>query len=105
MPAGLKKRTKAQRALIEFYDLDESILAEAKSSPAMSKTTMAFPDSEWLKKQPETKKDGWLEKLLEDPKSSIRVEIFAEFQKSNEISAWPTKIVKRTLAEILDEAE
>jgi len=107
VPAGLDKLTDAQRALAELYGLSEALIAAAaQNSPSLPERT----DSEnqyvaWLQRQPEAAKIEWLAQLMADPRSAVRREILAEFQKSQIATSWPTIRLDRTIAELKAAAE
>jgi hypothetical protein len=107
VPAGLDKLTKPQRALAEFYGLNKAVIsAAAKDGPPLPKPTDSQkPYSAWLQRQPGSTKDAWLAQLMTDPHSPVRSEILAEFQKTHSAPAWPTKVVDRTIADILKAAK
>lgn len=107
VPAGLNKLTDAQRALAEFYQLSESLLAAAaEASPPLRSTPDASEDhAEWLRTQPTATKDAWLAALMSDPHSPVRREILAEFQKARNPPAWPVARADRTIATMRARAE
>jgi hypothetical protein len=107
VPAGLDKLTKPQRALAEFYGLSKAVIsAAAKHGPPLAKhADSEKPYSTWLQNQPESIKNAWLTQLMTDPHSAVRSEILADFQKTHSAPAWPTKVVDRTIADILGAAE
>jgi hypothetical protein len=107
VPAGLAKLTDAQRALAELYGLSEALLAAAaQNSPALpERKDSANEYAAWLQRQPEATKTAWLAELMADPRSGVRREILAEFQKSQSLSSWPTVRVNRTIAELQAAAE
>ncbi|OWK37859.1 hypothetical protein [Fimbriiglobus ruber] len=59
----------------------------------------------WLAKQPVDAKNAWLTDLLADPRSTVRRDILAEFQKTTTVPSWPTANLGRTLAELETAAE
>jgi hypothetical protein len=107
VPAGLLKLTDAQRALAAFYGLSAALLsAAARNSPPLpSREDSGSGYAAWLNRQPEAAKDAWLAELLEDPGSSVRREILAEFRKSHSTASWPTLCRNRTVAELIAAAE
>jgi hypothetical protein len=102
VPAGLTKLTNAQRALGELYDVSEHLLAAAaKNSPALPKQgDSENPYTEWLQRQPEATRNAWLAELLADPRSAIRRDILAVFQKSQGAPSWPAVRLDRSIAEL-----
>jgi hypothetical protein len=107
VPAGLDKLTDAQSALAELYGLSEAMIAAAaQNSPSLPERT----DSEnqyvaWLQRQPEATKIAWLAQLMANPRSAVRREILAEFQRSQIAPAWPTIRLDRVIAELKVAAE
>lgn len=107
VPAGLKKHSDAQQALAELYGLGTALIAAAaKESPALpGRRDSADEHASWLGKQLEATKNAWLAQLMADPRSSVRGEILAEFQKTRSAFAWPTSRPDRAIAELLDASE
>lgn len=107
VPAGLKKPTKAQQALANFYGISEVLLlAAAQKSKALSAgkdTTKRY--QEWLKSQTEADKTAWLLDLLTDPDSSLRAKLLAKFQEKTEAPMWPTTEPSRTISELIELSE
>jgi hypothetical protein len=103
VPAGLAKLTKAQRALAEFYGLDDGLIAvAARNSPALPKRAQSEGQHlRWLELQPEAAKNAWLAELMADPDSAVPRKILAEFQRSQAPGSWPTVRVDRTIAELM----
>jgi hypothetical protein len=107
VPAGLGRLTPAQRALAEFYGLDDALLAAAaRGGPALPERggAGASPDA-WLRGLPEAKKDAWLARVMADAQSAVRRELIAEFRKSQGVSSWPTARLGRTVAALQAAAE
>jgi len=102
VPAGLEKLSDAQRALAEFYDLGNALIAAAAqhSPPLESRDDPRNQHAEWVQGQSQAKKDAWLVQLVSDPDSSVRSEILAEFRKSRTTPVWPTVRGGRTIAEL-----
>jgi len=100
VPAGLGELSDAQRALAEFYSLDESLLAAAaKNSPPLpSRHDPSDERAAWLRKVAPRKKEAWLARLLSDAEAPVRSEMLAEFQKSRPSPDWPTVAGDRTIA-------
>src|SRR5262249_35716177 len=94
-------------ALAEMYGLSKALVAAAaRNSPSLPERG----DSEnqyaaWLQRQPEATKIAWLAQLMADPRSVVRREILAEFQKSQNTPSWPTIRLDRTVAELKTAAE
>jgi hypothetical protein len=107
VPAGLKKLTDAQRALAEFYHLGDSLLAAAaEASPPLPSTTDSSANhAEWLRTQPAERKDAWLSALMADPRSPVRREMLAEFQKARNAPAWSAARTGRTITALRARAE
>jgi hypothetical protein len=106
VPAGLDKLTHAQRALAEFYGLSGLLAAAARNCPALpARNGPENPYAVWLQRQPEATKTAWLAQLLADPRSAVRQEILAEFQKTQSLSSWPMVRLDRTIAELEAAAE
>ena len=102
----MEKLTDAQRALAELYALDDSLIAAtADGGPRLPVPTDASSEyAEWLKRQPAATKDMWLAEWLSDPRSSLRREILAEFQKSRNASLWPAVRRDRSIAALKAQA-
>jgi hypothetical protein len=102
VPAGLDKLTEPQRALAEFYGLDDFLIAAAAEvSPSLTKRndpTTRY--TAWLRKQPAAKKTAWLAQLMADPGNSVRRDVLAEFQKRQPVQSWPTVQKNRTIAQL-----
>lgn len=107
VPAGLKKPTDAQQALMEFLGLSDSLIAAAsRESPPLPKRTKQIDEyAEWLQGQPEAAKNSWLANWMSDANSSARADMLAEFRKSRDFAKWPAVDAKRTIAELQAAAE
>jgi hypothetical protein len=107
VPAGLDKLTAAQRALAELYEISEALIAAAaRNSPSLpEREDAAKRHAAWLERQPEATKTAWLAQLMADPRSALRSEILAEFQKSQRSPSWPTVARGRPIAELEATAE
>jgi hypothetical protein len=107
VPAGLHKLTAAQRALAELYEISDALIAAAaQNSPSTPEREDSQKQVEaWLQRQPEGTKTAWLAQLMADPRSPVRSEIRAEFQKSQGVRSWPTIVLDRTIAELKATAE
>src|SRR5262249_12149588 len=102
VPSGLDQLTDAQRALMELHGLSESLIAAAaQNTPRFPKRGKSQNQYEaWLQQQPETTKNAWLAQLMADPRSTVRREILAEFQKSQRAVSWPVTRLDRTIGEL-----
>jgi murein L,D-transpeptidase YcbB/YkuD len=60
---------------------------------------------DWLRTQPESKKDAWLARLLGDPDFTVRAEILAAYRANRVPPTWPTVRRDRTIAELQAAAE
>jgi hypothetical protein len=102
VPAGLNKLSPAQRALVKFFGLDQSLIAAAaEGSPALGAPADRQPQfAEWLRSQPATIKDRWLAEWMADAHAGARRELLAEFQKSTSTSSWPSARGDRSIAEL-----
>jgi hypothetical protein len=107
VPAGLGKLSDAQQALAELYGLSEALIAAAaQNAPALPEhSNVQNRYAEWIGRQPEATKNDWIARLMADPRSAVRREILAEFQKSKFTTNWPTAPVDRTIAELHAAAE
>jgi hypothetical protein len=107
VPGGLNKLTSAQDSLADLYGLSEGLIAAAaRQSPALPTRDNAHNEyDEWLQRQPETKKNTWLAELMTDPRSAVRRDILAEFQKAKRAPSWPTTRVDLTIARLNAAAE
>jgi len=102
VPAGLDELTGAQRALAELYELSaELVAAAAQGGPPLPAQMHSENGYEaWLRHQPESRKSAWLCRLMADPRGAVRREILAEFKKDQDVAAWPTVRVARTIADL-----
>jgi hypothetical protein len=107
VPAGLKKLSDAQLALAEFFGLEEALLdAAAQASPPLGAADdLRSREVDWLRTQPESKKDAWLARLLGDPDFTVRAEILAAYRANRVPPTWPTVRRDRTIAELQAAAE
>lgn len=106
VPAGLNKLSKAQRALVELYELEALAAAAARNAPAVVETVDSQKLlAEWLVRQPAAAKDAWLTRLLADSPAQVKTDIVTEFRKSNTSPAWPTTRLDRTIAELQGAAQ
>ena len=107
VPAGLDKPTPAQSALAEFLGLGEDLIAAAAvGCPPLPDTfDPSQLQSQWISRLSSKKKDAWLCRLLAKPDPALRAEILAEFRKENSVPAWPTVLLRRTIAELENAAE
>ncbi len=107
VPAGLGKLTDAQHALAELYGLNEALIAAAaENGPSLPERNHSDKQyTAWLQHQPEATKTAWLAQLMADPRSAVRREILAKFQKSLNTPSWPTNRSDRTIAELKAAAE
>jgi len=107
VPAGLGKLTHAQKALAELYGISDALIAAAASNspPLPSRADAGAEYEAWLQSQPVAAKDAWLGQLLADARSTVRSEILAAYQKSQNVPAWPTIRIDRTVSEIKSAAE
>lgn len=103
VPAGLSKLSDAQRALMEFFGLSESLVAAAarESPPSTAAAEPRGQYVDWLQSQPQAVKDEWLIQLMADPQTGVRREILAEFHEGQNRPLWPTAQAHRTIAELL----
>ena len=102
VPAGLDKLTEAQRALAELYGLGDALLAAAASvsPPLPSKTDAQNPQSKWLQKLPETKKNAWLLELMADPNTTVRTTFSPNSETSKKAPPGRPCVQDRTLAQL-----
>jgi hypothetical protein len=107
IPAGLKKLSDAQRALVELYGLDEDLVAAAaRHSPSVHAQSEARNQyAAWLHQQPEARKDGWLARLMTEHQSTVRRDIVAKFKGDLGAPSWPVIRIDRTIAELKTAAE
>ncbi len=100
IPAGLGKLTRAQSALAEFYEINDSLLSAAsKSSPALPKQQdVSKQHQQWLDCQSQRVKDAWLLKVMSDEPLSVRAELLAEFRAAQPSASWPTSSSEQTMA-------
>lgn len=107
VPAGLGKLTASQRALAELFGLTDAIIGAA--AEGISEQPLQQNPGElyarWLQGVPQATKNAWLLEWLENPHSSARGDMLAEFRKSRPMAAWPTVQRDRTIAELEAAAE
>jgi hypothetical protein len=106
VPAGLKKPSDAQRALMQFLGLSESLVAAAarEAPPPVAQGDARKQFAEWVARQPAATKDEWLAQWMADPHSAARKEMLAEFQQAQDTPLWPTATPARTIAELMADA-
>jgi len=106
-PVGLGELSDAQRALCEFYGLDDSLIAAAaEGSPSRPKhDDPRNQHASWIASQSAATKDAWLVELLSDPHSTVKSEILAKFNKGRHAPAWPTVERSRTISELRSAAD
>ncbi|HKB05952.1 MAG TPA: hypothetical protein VKD90_27405 [Gemmataceae bacterium] len=102
VPAGLQKPTDAQRALVQFVGLSDSLVAAAagEAPPSVARSDSRRQFAEWISRQPAATKDEWLVQWMTDPHSAARKELLAEFQQTQGAPLWPTVRPARTIAEL-----
>ncbi|MFG0294654.1 MAG: hypothetical protein ACF8PG_02010 [Maioricimonas sp. JB045] len=107
LPAGMNELTEAQRALAEFYVIDEAIVSvvAAESLPRPQRTDRQQAWSAWIRSQPVEQKDAWLCQLMESTDHAVRRTILQLYRQSNPAGCWPTTNVERTLKQILQVAD
>lgn len=106
VPAGLEKLTAAQKAFAEFYGIDKALLAAAAQGAPSHAERAKVKESfdHWLESQPDSEKNLWLKRVVQDEAPAVRIEIMAAYRKSQKAPAWPTAKVDRTIAELLEKA-
>lgn len=102
VPAGLQQPSDAQRALMAFFGLSDSLVAAAARGgpPPAARADPRTQYASWLQAQPQAVKDGWLAQWMTDPRSGARREILAEFHKGHPAPGWPTVRRDRTVAQL-----
>lgn len=102
VPAGLDSLTEAQQALAEFYGISPALIqAAAKGGPPRtSRGDVRTLQSQWLRNQSQTMKDGWLSELLADPAAPVRAQMLAAFRSDHRVAAWPTARLDRTIEDL-----
>ena len=93
--------------MTELYGLREAfIAAAARNAPTLPKQgDLEKEYVAWLQRQPESTKTTWLVQLMVNPRSAVRREILAEFNKGQHIPSWPVVQIDRTIAELEATAE
>jgi hypothetical protein len=102
VPAGLAQPTKAQRELLNFYEISEALVAAAAQefAPVPSKADSRPEFSNWVSRQNEATKNAWLTELMGDSTSKLRADILAQFRNDQSPKIWPTVRLDRTIAEL-----
>lgn len=85
LPAGMNELTGAQRALAEFYAIDEAILSvvSAESLPRPKRTDRQQACADWIRRQPVEQKDAWLCQLIDSTEQSLRQSILKQYRQTN----------------------
>jgi hypothetical protein len=109
VPAGLRRLTKAQKALAEFlYVDDELIAAAAKASaaaaPAVKPTKAAL--AKWVASLPAKDKNAWLVGAALDDGAAVGAAVLQRYRKAQpkEAPARATKTPGRTAGELMEAA-
>lgn len=103
VPAGLGQLTKAQRALAEFYEISDALLAAAarQAAPLVQNDDRHAGFAEWVGRQSEDVKNNWLTELAMGSDRKLRTEILAKFRTDLPTASWPTTRADRTVAELM----
>ncbi len=109
VPPGLRKLTKAQKALAEFlYVDDELVAAAAKASAAAAPTAVPTKAAlaKWVASLPAKEKDAWLVTAALDEGATVGATVLARYRKAQpkESSAKAKKAPRRSAGELLEAA-
>src|SRR5262249_36766238 len=106
VPAGLKKLSAAQRALVQFLRWPKTwVTAAAETSPDAAASAQSNADyARWLARQSAAEKDRWLLNVLEG-KSAVRAEMLNSVRTEAGETSRSTIPERRTIAEISARAE
>ena len=102
VPAGLGKLTRELKALAEFYELDNKILAAAaKRSPPLGKASdMGDTIKVWIAKQSQKELRTLVGKFLIGDAAKIRAETLSHIREQMGAVTWPTAEATRTWGEL-----
>jgi hypothetical protein len=107
VPAGLGSLTQAQMALAKLYGIDKHLIAAAAelapAAPAGQDRGAMY--AQWLRQQSEADKNAWLEELMSNPESRIRLKLLTQFREEQPGVGWPTAPSTRTIAELEEAAK
>jgi hypothetical protein len=101
VPHGLSQLTEAQEALVEFFKIDDDLIAAAaEASAAICDERPAL--LKWVLAQPPRTKDEWLRRAVDVPDLALGGELIRTFRAE---AAPATSPGRRTVAELLASAE
>jgi hypothetical protein len=106
VPPGLRMLSAPCRALADFLDLDEELLAAAaERSEDAAPEDFSRRLGTWLKKVPAIDKDAWLSRIATGEGAGIEGEVLRRFRAEQRRASRSTTPEPRTVAEILARAE
>jgi hypothetical protein len=102
VPAGLASLSEAQLALAEFYGIEPALLAAAaQGAPPLPATAgRDVAPGQWLRGQPQTRKDAWLAALLSDEHALVRPQILKAYRDDQPALTWPAVELRRTMEQL-----
>jgi hypothetical protein len=102
IPAGLNQLTAAQLEFVDFFDIDQDLLAAAATaSPAISNLDPSAADlHQWVSNLPESEKVSHLLKVLGGTGHSVGRELQAKFQKETGVSPKQEEPTRRRVEEL-----
>lgn len=107
VPPGLGQLTASQRALVEFLEIDEDLLAVAAQGSAAEPAR--GPDEaalrRWLATVPTDERDRWLARAMLEPVAAAVSEPWRRYRESSHSPPTPEATGRRTAVELLDGAD
>jgi hypothetical protein len=102
LPAGLGKLTPALKAVAEFYEVSQDLIAAAAElSPPLPKSTdVGETVKNWLASQSPGELRELVERLLGNSAAATRAETLAHIRHATPTAAWPMAEPTRTLAKL-----
>jgi hypothetical protein len=106
VPAGLGKLTPALKAIAEFYEVGQDLVAAAaEQSPPLPKSTDADePLKKWIAKQSPKHLRELVERFLGKGAAATRAETLSSIRSATPTAAWPMAEPTRTLAQLRESA-
>lgn len=102
VPVGLGKLTPGLKAMAEFYELSDDLIAAAaeRSPQAPSPTDPGQRIEEWIARQSSDKLRDLVRRMLTEDVARVRAETLSQVRGKAGTTAWPLTGPSRTLAEL-----